>query len=56
MLTAILRALSKLHFCQVEGLRDLVEAETKAQRKIAVYRVRRWLAGAMMIGCTEGEV
>ncbi|KAI6105366.1 hypothetical protein F5141DRAFT_1064574 [Pisolithus sp. B1] len=40
VLTAILRALSKLHFCQVEGLRDLVEAETKAQRKITVYRVR----------------
>ncbi|KAI6098896.1 hypothetical protein EDD17DRAFT_1892187 [Pisolithus thermaeus] len=40
VLTAILTTLSKLHFCQVEGLRDLIEAETKAQRKIAVYRVK----------------
>lgn len=60
VLTAILTALSKLHFCrpaepgeftrrafeggrmdltQVEGLRDLIEAETEAQRKIAVNGV-----------------
>ncbi|KAI6046490.1 tRNA modification GTPase TrmE [Pisolithus marmoratus] len=60
VLTAILTALSKLHFCrpaepgeftrrafeggrmdltQVEGLRDLIDAETEAQRRIAVSGV-----------------
>ncbi|KIK20725.1 hypothetical protein PISMIDRAFT_105312 [Pisolithus microcarpus 441] len=63
VLTAILTALSKLHFCRpaepgeftrrafeggrmdltqlhfLEGLRDLIEAETEAQRKIAVNGV-----------------
>ncbi|KAI6128392.1 hypothetical protein EDD16DRAFT_1516244 [Pisolithus croceorrhizus] len=56
VLTAILRALSKLHFRQVEGLRDLIEAETKAQRKIAVYRVRRWVAGFIDLGEVVDEL